>query len=86
MEGMAETFKERNALYDDNYKVAGDMLKAMFPEGMPPDHEVGHLFSLIVVKMSRFSNSGMTHKDSIWDIGVYAAMICDILKKRELKQ
>lgn len=86
LERMAVTFRARNGEYKDNYKVAGAMLAAMFPDGMPKDHEVGHLLSLIVVKLSRFAASGMTHRDSVHDAGVYSAMIDSILENREQRK
>jgi hypothetical protein len=85
LEQMAKTFRERNAAYKDNYKVAGAILDLMFPDGMK-DQEVGHLLSLVVVKLTRFTQSGMKHKDSVHDAGVYAAMIDSILTQRENNQ
>lgn len=76
---MAETFKQRNAIYGDNWKRVGAVMTAMFPEGVvlktAEDFNRWHLFELIVVKMTRFANSGLTHTDSIHDPSVYGAMI-----------
>jgi hypothetical protein len=75
---MAQTFRERNAVYGDNFKLVAPVMKALWPEGVPSalvttDH--WHLFELIVVKLTRLATSGISHIDSIHDIAVYAAMI-----------
>lgn len=84
---MAQTFKERNAVYGDNYKMVADLMCTLHPNGFNQlsnqDHELGHLWSLLIVKLSRFAISGLTHKDSIHDLAVYAAMIEAILTNRE---
>ena len=40
-----------------------------------------HLFELMVVKLTRFANSGLTHQDSIHDLAVYAAMVESLVRK-----
>ena len=86
---MSKTFKERNEVYGDNYKMVGELMKVLHPEGFnqqsEEDHELGHLWSLLVVKLSRFAISDLKHKDSIHDLAVYAAMIEAILTNREEK-
>lgn len=80
---MAETFKERNSTYGSNYLVVGELMKVLFPKGVPSDllHSPQfHLFELKLVKLSRFANSGMKHVDSIHDDGVYSAMIESIIR------
>ena len=77
LEAMAATFRERNAVYGDNYKMVGKMMAVLFPNGVPPDllhSDQFHLFELILVKMSRYAISGLQHVDSIHDAGVYCAM------------
>jgi len=78
----ANTFRERNKVYGDNYKRAGGAFAALFPNGVTlktkEDHDRFHLFSLIVVKLSRYAVSieaGKPHRDSIHDAGVYCAMV-----------
>ena len=82
MESMAETFRERNAEYKDNFKMVGPIMKILFPDGVPAEllgsHQF-HLFELKVVKLSRFAISSLQHIDSIHDDGVYSAMIESIL-------
>lgn len=79
---MANTFDERNKVYGSNYLMVAQLVKVLFPAGVPPglvetDH--WHLFELKLVKLSRFAISNLTHTDSIHDDGVYSAMIEAIL-------
>ena len=80
---MAKTFKERNLVYGDNYKRVGAVMEAMFPHGVAlqsaEDFNRWHLFELLVVKLTRFANSGLTHQDSIHDASVYGAMVESLL-------
>ena len=84
---MAETFRERNKVYGDNYKRVGAVMAAMFPHGVEllteEDYNVWHLFELMVVKLTRFANSGLTHEDSIHDAAVYAAMVESLIRKEK---
>jgi hypothetical protein len=50
------------------------------PEGLVTT-DTWHLFEIIVVKLTRFANSRLEHKDSIHDIAVYSAMIESELTK-----
>jgi hypothetical protein len=76
---MADTFRERNKVYGDNYKRVGAVMVAMFPNGVQlkteEDFNRWHLFELMVVKLTRFANTGLVHQDSIHDAAVYAAMV-----------
>ncbi len=86
LQQMADTFRERNAVYGDNYKRVAPIMAVLFPEGAPPEllhHDAFHLFELLIVKISRFAISGMTHMDSIHDAAVYAAMIEAILQEQQ---
>lgn len=82
---MAETYRERNKVYGDNYKRVGAVMQAMFPDGVDlkteEDFNVWHLFELMVVKMTRFANSDLSHEDSIHDLAVYAAMVESLIRK-----
>lgn len=83
---MADTFQERNAVYGDNYKQVAQLVKVMFPNGVPPELVVTdqwHLFELKLVKLSRFAISNLTHVDSIHDDAVYSAMIESILLENQ---
>lgn len=84
---MAATFKERNAVYGDNFRKVGPVMSALHPEGVrlstDKDHEFFHLYSLLIVKLTRFATSNLTHRDSIHDMCVYGAMLEAILEERE---
>jgi hypothetical protein len=85
LEEMAETFRERNRIYGDNYKNVGEVMVALFPKGISlndnDDFNIWHLFELMIVKITRFANSGLKHKDSIHDAAVYAAMVESLIKE-----
>jgi len=84
---MSVTFKERNKIYGDNYKIVGLVMSALFPDGVRlktiDDYNTWHLFELMIVKLTRFANTNMTHKDSIHDAAVYAAMVESLLPEEE---
>jgi len=87
---MADTYRERNKVYGDNWRNVGNVMMALFPDGIEllnaDAFNRWHLFELIVVKLTRFANSRLTHADSIHDIAVYAAMIeAAIIEKGEVK-
>lgn len=89
LQQMAETYRDRNAVYGDNFRKVGPVLALLHPKGMKlvsgEDHELFHLWSLVIVKLSRFANSELTHEDSVHDAAVYLAMIEAILKERKQK-
>ncbi len=84
---MSETFRERNKIYGDNYKVVGEIMMALFPEGVKlsskDEFNKWHLFELMVVKLTRFANTDLSHRDSIHDAAVYAAMVESLLPKEK---
>ena len=86
LESMAKTYRERNAVYGDNYKMVGPIMAILFPNGVPNEligsHQF-HLFELKIVKLTRFAISNLQHIDSIHDDGVYSAMIESILNNGE---
>lgn len=86
---MADTHRERNKLYGENWKQVGATMIAMFPAGThlrtADEFTAWHLFELIVVKLTRFANSNLSHIDSIHDIAVYAAMLESFIKEGEKK-
>jgi hypothetical protein len=86
LDEMASTYRERNAVYGDNFRMVGQMMKVLFPEGIPKEllhSDHFHLFELKLVKLSRFAISGLSHVDSIHDDGVYSAMIEQILTEQQ---
>jgi len=85
LQDAANTFRERNAVYKDNYKQIAQLVKVFFPNGVPPElvvRDQWHLFELMLVKLSRFAISELTHQDSIRDTAVYAAMIESIIEEQ----
>jgi hypothetical protein len=91
LEAMAATFRERNAVYGDNYRMVGQLMRVLFPTGAPAEllhSDQFHLFELILVKLSRYAISALQHTDSIHDAGVYCAM-CEAInsnRKQEPQQ
>lgn len=86
LRAMADTFDERNAVYRDNSRMIPNLMRALFPGGVPPQlvvEEEWHLFELILVKLARFASANLTHVDSIHDIAPYCAMIETILKEKQ---
>ena len=75
LEGMADTFDERNKVYGDNGKLFGEVVTSLFPNGVvlktEEDYNIWHLFELLVVKITRFANSELKHQDSIRDTASY---------------
>ena len=80
----AATYEERNKVYGDNYLKVGNVMAALFPDGItlktPDDHNRFHIFMLGIVKQTRyvtsFTNGG--HRDSVHDNTVYSAMLEEI--------
>lgn len=89
LDRAAATFRERNAVYKDNAEVVGKVMEALFPDGVQvrtaADHKMYHLFELIIVKLTRFTQSGLTHPDSIHDLAVYAAMCENLVRTHDIK-
>lgn len=84
LEAAAATYKERNAVYGDNYKRVGEMLKGLFPDGIKiktvDDQNRFQIFNLIIVKLSRYAVNWEKggHADSIHDAAVYCAILEEI--------
>lgn len=80
LNSAAETFRERNVMYRENWKDVGATLAALFPAGIslktPQDHTRFHFLVLMIVKISRYANMwDNPHADSMRDLAVYAAML-----------
>lgn len=76
----AELFKERNAVYGDNFRMVGAVMAALFPNGLTvktvDDWNRLHIFLLGVVKDTRYVINWSTgHPDSVGDATVYKAML-----------
>lgn len=83
MREAIRTYEERNAVYGDSYTRFGHLMTLLFPKGLKAEtpEELNRLGLLvqIITKLVRFTNSGLTHRDSIHDIGVYSFMMEEIL-------
>lgn len=80
LEEAAQTFRERNAVYGDNYRNVGVALAGLFPAGVTlrtaDDWNRMHILMLGIVKLSRYANNWTNgHADSIHDNTVYSAML-----------
>ncbi len=85
---MAKTFRERQSVYKDNYKMVAKLMAVLFPQGVPSELVVQdqfHLFELVLVKLSRYAISGLTHIDSVHDLSVYGAM-CEAINLNNQKE
>lgn len=83
---MAKTFEDRNAQYGDNWRMVPQLVKVLFPKGVPQwllTDPRWHLFELKLVKLTRFAISELRHVDSIHDDGVYSAMIESIIHEEQ---
>jgi len=83
---MAQTYRERNAVYGDNYRMVAKLVQILWPHGVPSElvtTDQWHLFELKLVKLSRFAISNLTHLDSIHDDAVYSAMIESIVLEQQ---
>lgn len=81
LDKAAETYRERNKVYSDNYIRLGNIMHALFPEGLivnkPEDWTRLYFFMLMHVKMSRYATQWGAggHHDSSLDASVYGAML-----------
>jgi hypothetical protein len=81
---LGDLFKQRNALYGDNYKRFGPALMSLMPSGVfiQDAHDMNRfaIFVMMFVKISRyaqnFSQNG--HPDSLDDLSVYAQMLREL--------
>lgn len=89
LRGMAETLESRAADYGYNAVMVAQMMAVMFPKGVTlttqADFEFWHLFELQIVKLTRFVNSGLKHKDSLHDGAIYSAFCERLLDKHGIK-
>ena len=81
LEQAAKLYAERNAVYGDNFRRVGPILKELFPEGIVlkdcEEQTRYHIFMLIIVKLTRYAVNWYAggHQDSIRDAAVYCAML-----------
>ena len=80
---MAKTFDERSTTYGHNLQMVQPIMEILFPDGVPKFSTKMHLFELLIMKLTRFAVSNLTHIDSIHDAGPYCAMLESEIKKEE---
>jgi hypothetical protein len=80
----SKTYRERNAVYGDNYKHFGKVMKGLFPRGLHVEsiddwNRLGVLVQ-VASKLSRYAQnfSAGGHVDSAHDAAVYAAILQEL--------
>ena len=77
----AETYRKRNVLYGNAYHNHGEVMRALFPDGISlitaHDQARYGVLTMVVGKLVRYcaNFSAGGHSDSIHDLGVYAFML-----------
>jgi hypothetical protein len=80
---LADLYKQRNALYKDNYKRFGKILVQLFPDGLhlktEEDFNRMAIFLQVVHKITRYAQNATAggHEDSLDDMAVYAQMLAE---------
>lgn len=80
LETAASTFQQKNEEYGDTYQRHGEVMSALFPDGIALSgaHEMNRFgtLNMIVGKLTRYANNFENggHQDSMHDLEVYAAM------------
>lgn len=77
LENALTTIRERGAVYKDSYLVHGDVMKAIFPDGVQlktaEDFARWGVLNMQVSKLVRYTQSWSNpHIDSSHDLGVYS--------------
>lgn len=83
---MAETCEQRQAQYGEVWRTVPQLVKILFPNGVPQwllTDPRWHLFELKLIKLSRFAHSELRHQDSIHDDGVFSALIENVIEEQE---
>lgn len=76
-----KTFEARDKVYGKGFLKHGQVLKAMFPDGLTLTTETDFsrwvLFNMVLVKIMRYAENFLKggHQDSIHDLGVYAFLL-----------
>lgn len=74
-------YDERNAVYKDNFRNVGEVIAALFPNGVvlktAEDFTRWHIFELEIVKLTRYTQNYEQggHEDSIKDRIVYLGIL-----------
>jgi hypothetical protein len=88
LESACKTHKEKGEEYGNTYLMHGEIMKALFPNGLnlesAEDFTRFGTLNMIISKLGRYTSNvkrGNTHIDSLHDIIVYAAMLEEIDRK-----
>ena len=80
----ADIFRERNAVYKDNWDRAEKVMKALFGDSFPAaSYAKLDIMQQIVSKLTRFAASDMKHEDSIKDLIVYCAIMTKLVREEK---
>jgi hypothetical protein len=87
LEEAAATYRERNAVYGDNYLKFGRIMKEMFSDTEITVDGFNRLgvFVQCLSKLTRYAENMNTggHYDSALDLSVYAAMLAELTKEEK---
>lgn len=87
LEDAAKTYRERNALYGDNYLKFGRIMKEMFSDTEITVDGFNRLgvFVQCLSKLTRYAENMDKggHYDSALDLSVYAAMLAELTKEEK---
>jgi hypothetical protein len=84
LRNLADLYEERNAVYGDDYKRHGDIMMALFPDGLTLDTAMDFnrygIFKELVTKLSRYAAQWKQggHYDSLNDKSVYAQILQEL--------
>lgn len=84
LEAAAATYRERNKLYGDNYKLHGCVMAQLFGREIvlrtPDDHNRFGVLTQIVSKLTRYVANWEEggHDDSLLDVSVYSNMLREL--------
>lgn len=80
---MATTYQERDKIYGDNMLMVQPIVEILFPDGVPVFSTKMHILGLLLMKLTRFAVSDLTHIDSIHDLGAYAAIMESQIRREQ---
>lgn len=88
LESGAATFRQRNALYGDNYLSFGKVMAGLFPDGLQiaaGDIDAFNRLGIYIQCVSKISRYALNlpaggHTDSAHDLMVYAAMLEEVTR------
>ena len=94
LNGKAELYRQRNALYGDTYKLQGEVMAVLFKKDQRlrtvSDHNRFAIFQTMISKVCRYASNfdDGGHEDSLDDISVYSMMLkeLDVEKAESINQ